>query len=156
VSQATVKGELLTDRCSAATYIAPEYPGPDEPSLTNLNGIMLIRDQNDPEAFTEWSHKMPVNGDEWIRWYCNSTTGNFLDPGTWRITGWEAAVKIACDEQNDGAYNCDITPGGSVSIALPKNWTAERSRCDSENTTAISARLGPNRLLQIQCWEDAH
>jgi hypothetical protein len=40
----------------------------------------------------------------------------------------------------------------SVAIGNPEDWTAERSRCESDNTKYIKASLGTNRLLQIECW----
>jgi hypothetical protein len=79
-----------------------------------------------------------------IRWYCNSTKGNWADPGTWRVKSVDVGVKT--NEQGDA------TP--TVSIKLTdsswKGWTPERSRCDNRSTK-IRARLGPNRLLQIEC-----
>lgn len=154
VSKATIKGELMTDRCSATTYVTTRYPGPRQPEIDE-NGILLIRGKRDSNGYTEWSHKIPVNGHKWIRWYCNSTTGNIFDPGTWRISG-TFAVGVSCGQSGSGDVSCNPRPVvDNVSLSLPKEWTPERSRCASRKTTAISARLGPNRLLQIQCWQDA-
>ena len=153
VSGATVEGELLEDKCSAAVYVTPVYPGPDQPSFSD-RGILLVRDPANPNAAMPWSRKIPIDGHVFFRWYCNSTTGNFLDPGTWTVSG---AVLVAgsCTQEASGAFDCGIGPSvDSVSITLPEGWTAERARCESENTTAISARLGPDRLLEFQCWED--
>jgi hypothetical protein len=128
----------MTDRCSSDVWIAQDYnAGPLEGS-----GILLIR-QGNTYAYSDW---MPVNGHSWIRWWCHSTTGNWADPGTWRIDG--LSTKIQCNSDGD----CSVV-GGSISISFSSRggWTAERSRCDSSSTRYIRARLGPDRLLRMQC-----
>jgi hypothetical protein len=131
--------EVMTDRCSAAVAIVPDYDSlPDAPGT-----IILVRDKN---GRSEWTPPFTVKlgPDGHIRWWCNSTKGNWADPGTWRVQSVEASVKL--DEKGD------VQP--SVTIKLTdsswKGWTPERSRCDNRSTR-IRARLGPDRLLQIEC-----
>ena len=145
-SSVSTISETIVDRCSADVYISPEYSN----DLSLGEGIVLKRAGS---GYTPWSPLMPANGDTWIRWWCHSTTGNWADPGTWRITGGE--VLLQCSGGDIGSSDVSCKPTGSVNLGLfsQVGWTAQRSRCDSNHTKAISARLGPNRLLEIQCWE---
>jgi len=133
------KNEVMTDRCSKGVAIVPNYDAkPDAPGT-----VFLVRDKN---GRTEWTPpftvKLGPNGH--IRWWCNSTAGNIFDPGTWRIKSAEVGAKF--DDKGKA------TP--TVSIKLTdsswKGWTPERSRCDNRSTK-IRARLGPDRLLEIEC-----
>jgi hypothetical protein len=131
--------EVMTDRCSAAVAIVPSYDArPDAPGT-----VVLVRDKN---GQTDWTPPFTVRlgPSGHIRWWCNSTTGNWADPGTWRVKG--AGIGVKQDEKGD------LQP--TVSIQLTdsswKGWTPERSRCDNRSTK-IRARLGPDRLLQIEC-----
>jgi hypothetical protein len=131
--------EVMTDRCSAAVAIVPDYNArPDAPGT-----VILVRDKN---GHTDWTPPFTVKlgPDGHIRWWCNSTTGNWADPGTWRIQSVEVGVK----QDAKG----DIRPNISIKLTDSswKGWTPERSRCDNRSTK-IRARLGPNRLLQIEC-----
>lgn len=103
---------------------------------------------------SEWSERMPVNGNTHIRWWCRSTTGNWLDPGTWRIE--ELILGANCVGDWDQGYIESCEPTGSISISSSERgaWTAERSRCASSATQSISARLGRNRRLTIKCHSD--
>ncbi|AEV85659.1 hypothetical protein ACWT_4637 [Actinoplanes sp. SE50] len=130
--------EMMVERCSGDVYISSAYNDRFPPA----GGIYLKRSG---EAFTPWSPPMPVAGHTFIRWWCHSTTGNWLDPGTWRIDGVNAHVD--CDYDS-----CSLGTGATRFYTFDVNgWTAERSRCGDPATAAISARLGPQRLLLIEC-----
>jgi hypothetical protein len=131
--------EIMTDRCSSDVWIAQDYnAGPMQGQ-----GLLLARNTSS----YNWVGPMPVNGHSWIRWWCHSTTGNWLDPGTWRIDGIN--VSVGC---NSSLSSCNIAGGGvDLNFNASGGWTAERSRCGSGSTRAIHARLGPNRLLQMAC-----
>lgn len=151
VAGATTISETMTDRCSGDVFISQYYD--DELNLNELNGIILRRTPGEA-YYTDWSSKVPVNGHTWIRWWCHSTTGNWADPGTWRITGGIVALDCIGDWDQGSVESC--RPGGSIDdlgSSARQGWTPERSRCDSDNTQAISARLGRNRLLEIRCLE---
>jgi hypothetical protein len=139
--------ETMIDRCSAETIISKAY---QTPSPFEATGVFLKRQQN---GWTDWSPPIPVNGRTYIRWWCHSTTGNWADPGTWRIKG--GTVGIGCKSDWDRGELRDCRPTASIDIRTHdvQGWTEERSRCASRNTRAISARLGPNRLLEIRCLE---
>jgi hypothetical protein len=159
-------GEVMTDRCSADVAIVPAYN--DQP--TKPGTILLTRDA---KGETAWSQPFRVQtggggltGSGFIRWWCHSTTGNKFDPGTWRpdIDFAKLAVcisggvgKIFGDETNSTTdkQDADLAKAclGSVKklgSSAKNGWTPERSRCDNRSTL-IRARLGPNRLLQIEC-----
>jgi hypothetical protein len=113
--------ETMTDRCSNDVYISQYYNDQFPPS----SGIFLKRNG---DAYTDWSDWMPVAGRTYIRWWCHSTTGNWADPGTWRIDG--GSVVVGCS-----GSDCTIVGGGVNIYTFDVNgWTAERSRCDSSNT----------------------
>jgi hypothetical protein len=126
--------ETMTDRCSADTYVSQDYNDQFPPT----RGVLLKRG---PDGWTPWSDAVPVAGHTYIRWWCHSTSGNFFDPGTYRLTG--------------GGFICSDSgcrPDPYIGTSAVDGWTPERSRCDSNGTTSIKARLGPDRLLQMQCW----
>jgi hypothetical protein len=133
------KNEIMTDRCSAGVAIPPSYDAkPDAPGT-----VHLVRDKN---GRTEWSPPFTVKlGDNGhIRWWCNSTKGNIFDPGTWRIQS--AMVGAKFDDSGTVHPTIDL----KFTDSSFKGWTPERSRCDN-HSTKIRARLGPDRLLQIEC-----
>jgi hypothetical protein len=126
--------ETMTDRCSADTYVSQDYNDQFPPA----RGVLLMRG---PDGWTPWSEAVPVAGHTYIRWWCHSTSGNFLDPGTYRLIGGG----VVCND--DGCR-----PDPYFGTSAVSGWTPERSRCDSNGTRYIKARLGPDRLLQMQCW----
>jgi hypothetical protein len=127
-------GEIMKDRCSQMVAIVPSYNAtPDTPGTH-----FLVRGK---DGWSPWTKpfKVKLDNDGHIRWWCHSTTGNFLDPGTWTM-GVDGAVS------SDQSGPVTFTPGSSAS----GGWTPERSRCSS-HSTRIRARLGPDRLLLIEC-----
>jgi len=139
--------ETMTDRCSAEVAFVPTYD-----ARPNAHGtIILIRDK---AGVTPWSRPFTVKtGDDGhIRWWCHSTIGNALDPGTWRIKVNEKEVSACLEEafadkvQGDPACKKAIKLGSSAF----EGWTPERSRC-GDHSTRVRARLGPDRLLQTEC-----
>jgi len=136
--------EVMTDRCSAEVAIVPVYGSRPDTAGT----VILKRAAN---GSTDWTPPFTVQlGDSGrIRWWCHSTSGNFLDPGTWRIE--ELTVGTKCQIFADGSPQ-QCRPDGSIKLGSSawNGWTPERSRC-GDRSTKIRARLGPNRLLQIEC-----
>lgn len=136
VSQAR---ETMTDRCSSDVAFTQNYNGKPDDSFT----IVLKRPKN---GYSYWTPPFRINtsGSGRIRWWCNSTRGNFFDIGTYRVKKFGVVFKYS-----DGRWKLgkpDIVLGSSAH----KGWTPERSRC-SNRSNRIRARLGPDRLLQIQC-----
>src|SRR5262249_55152634 len=121
----------------------------------NAPGSVLLKRGHG--GFTEWSaifHPV-LDDDHHVRWVCHSTTGHFLDPGTWRIRDDGIACKIAAGKDADkGATGPALNVNCETTVKLisfdDNGWTAERSRCNSR-TDFFRARLGPNRLLEIVC-----
>jgi hypothetical protein len=141
-----VANEILTDRCSGDVAIVPGYNSrPD-----NANTIILRRDSR---ASTVWTKPFTVNlsSEGRIRWYCHSTTGNWIDIGTWRIE--ELSLGTSCDVDANFQHpsNCQAN-GRSLKLTLAdtNGWTAERSRCN-DHSTVLRAHLGPDRLFQMEC-----
>lgn len=140
--------ETMTDRCSKEVVISPVYNNAFPP----VGGIALKRG---PDGWTPWSQRMPVNGHTWIRWWCHSTTGNMFDPGTYRITNIYIGASVQLNPDT-GMIAVDPSVKPQVmSVSGSSGWTPERSRCDSSSTRSISARLGPDRLLQMRCHTEA-
>lgn len=157
-------GEVMQDRCSAEVAIVPSYNA--QPTAPGT--ILLTRDSG---GQTPWSKPFRVQtggggltGSGFIRWWCHSTTGNILDPGTWRpeIDFAKAGVCISngigiifedpTGDKNRGeelVKNC-VGAVKKIGSSAKQGWTPERSRCDNRSTL-IRARLGPNRLLEIEC-----
>ncbi len=137
-------GEVMTDRCSAEVAFVPTFNArPDSP------GTIILKRGRDGR--TNWTPPFTVGlgGSGHIRWWCHSTTGNMFDPGTWRIT--DLMVGTKCEIFADGTpENCH--PDGSIKFGSSawNGWTPERSRCGNRSRK-IRARLGPKRLLQIEC-----
>ncbi len=146
--------EVMTDRCSAEVAIVPSYDArPDTPGA-----VLLTRDAS---GNTAWSQpfRVQTGGSGHVRWWCHSTIGNIFDPGTWRadvdygklgacVVG---GVGILFGEEagKEGLKQCPNALSKFGSSAW-NGWTPERSRCDNRSTL-IRARLGNNRLLQIEC-----
>jgi hypothetical protein len=159
-------GEVMTDRCSSEVAIVPSYSA--QPMTPGT--VLLTRNAN---GETPWSKPFRVQtggggltGSGYIRWWCHSTTGNMFDPGTWRPE-FDFAKLAACvtdgigiiigdeNKQKPDKSSEDIIKNcvGSVKklgSSAKNGWTPERSRCDNRSTL-IRARLGANRLLQIEC-----
>lgn len=159
-------GEIMKDRCSSEVAIVPSYNA--QPMTPGT--VLLTRDAG---GQTPWSKPFRVQtggggltGSGFIRWWCHSTTGNIFDPGTWRPEFDFAKLAICVsdgigvifgDEKNttadskskDLAKNC-IGAVKKIGSSAKNGWTPERSRCDNRSTL-IRARLGPNRLLEIEC-----
>lgn len=136
-------GEVMTERCSAEVAIVPNYDAkPDSPGT-----VVLQRDSN---GNAPWSMpiKIQLGPNGHVRWWCHSTKGNFFDPGTWRIEQGQVTVK--CTDDGKGSYPCSSTPSVKLATSAFNGWTPERSRC-SDRSTLVRARLGPDRLLQIEC-----
>jgi hypothetical protein len=136
--------ERMTDRCSAEVAIVPSYnDGPATPGT-----IILKRDASGGTAWTA-PFNIKLGGSGHIRWWCHSTTGNVFDPGTWRVD--ELYVGTTCDADENGLpSNCRVKPKIKLGSSAWEGWTAERSRCN-DRSTKVRARLGKDRLLQIEC-----
>lgn len=149
--------EVMTDRCSADVSIVYNYG--DKP-LTN--GAVLLH--RGPNGWSDWTppFRVTLSKDGYIRWWCNSTTGNWLDPGTWR---WRDGAVVGVDCNWGGYYpgdetikpypkklggHCDPIRKFPLTTSNWQGWTAERSRCKNRSTL-IRARLGPDRVLNIEC-----
>lgn len=159
-------GEIMKDRCSSEVAIVPSYNA--QPMTPGT--VLLTRDAG---GQTPWSKPFRVQlggsgltGGGYIRWWCHSTAGNIFDPGTWRPEFDFAKLAICVsdgigvifgDEKNttadpkskDLAKNC-IGAVKKIGSSAKNGWTPERSRCDNRSTM-IRARLGPSRLLEIEC-----
>jgi hypothetical protein len=146
--------ETMTDRCSGEVSFPPVYGG----SPTELGGVVLKRGTN---GYSDWTgiFTAGLDGSGHVRWYCHSTAGNFIDPGTWvlRDSG------LGCTFSGNGTTTTGNDPnkaGANVSCTTTVNlqstdtagWTAEQSRCN-DHTNNFRARLGPNRLLETLCVE---
>jgi hypothetical protein len=130
-------GEIMKDRCSQMVAIVPSYYAtPDTPG-THL----LVRKKNGWSPWTK-PFKVKLDSDGYIYWWCHSTTGNWLDPGTWTVHG---NPLIVISDRTGAAF---VT--NAVYSLSDSGWTPERSRC-SNHSTRIRARLGPHRLLVIEC-----
>jgi hypothetical protein len=137
-------GEVMTDRCSKEVAIVASYDArPDTPG-----SVILKRGSNGATGWTP-AFTVRLGSSGHIRWWCHSTTGNMFDPGTWRIQ--ELIVGTKCEIYADGSPQ-SCRPDGSIKLGSSawNGWTPERSRCGNRSTN-VRARLGPNRLLQIEC-----
>ena len=136
--------EVMTDRCSAEVAIVPSYD-----ALPQTPGAIIIK--RGPNGSTDWTPPFTVRlgSSGHIRWWCHSTSGNVFDPGTWRIDNVEIGTK--CEVNADFSQQ-SCRPDGNIKLGSSawNGWTPERSRCN-DRSVKIRARLGPNRLLQIEC-----
>jgi hypothetical protein len=148
LTPAAFGGEILKDNCSADVAIVPSYNArPDAPGT-----VFLHRGDHQSTNWTQ-AFQVGLSREGRIRWWCHSTTGNWLDLGTWRAygDGW-----FGCMDSGDGG---DVLCSGRGEIQLLpgasawQGWTPERSRCDSHSHT-IRARLGleeGQRRFFIEC-----
>ncbi len=154
--------ETMTDRCSGDVSFPPAYGG----QPTNVGAGVLTRG---PDGYSDWTPIFVVGLDDahHVRWFCHSTSGNFLDPGTWRLRDTGAACQFGDSGGGGGGgggggsgNGTTISLSSSVSCTTTVNlnsndaggWTAEQSRCN-DHTNMFRARLGPDRLLQTLCVE---
>ena len=85
-------------------------------------------------------------------------SGNFFDPGTWRVHV-DAGGVTACLVAVGGTVASEGSAAPTLASCLKvlkigssafEGWTAERSRC-GDHSTKFRAKLGPDRLLQTEC-----
>jgi hypothetical protein len=140
--------ENMTDRCSGDVLIAGRYG--DDLGTAQRDGILLKRGGR---ATSLGDHTLRIKGHTWIRWFCHSTTGNWADLATWHLDSGGVSVGCQVDDTTGDVGNCQPINGDfSAGMGNASDWTAERSRCDSENTKFIRGFLGTSRLLRIECW----
>jgi hypothetical protein len=141
--------ETMTDRCSGDVLFPTNYD--DGPNSAILPQVGLVRGRT---GWTNWSRifEQRLEDDHFVRWWCHSTTGNWLDPGTWRFTNVDTACQVSGGDLSDIPNGDNEQCSGSFTIRTRdvNGWTAERSRCGSR-TGFFQARLGPDRLLEIRC-----
>ncbi|MBX3263494.1 MAG: hypothetical protein KF782_27735 [Labilithrix sp.] len=140
--------ERMKDYCSGDVIISRRYDG----AILEDGAILLSRDArpgSDPPSF-QWSNPFEVtpSRDGFIRWWCKSTKGNWLDPGTWRVEKLSLGVKAK--EQDDGSYEEKFKVDVKLGSSAQKGWTPERSRCDNKSGR-LRARLGKDNRLRIEC-----
>jgi hypothetical protein len=151
-SNPAVAQEKLLDRCSSAVAFPATYSGEPDSQGT----VVINRGAN---GATEYTPVFRVQTkDNYIRWWCQSTTGNAADPGTWRIRSFNiekagmcgvGIVKVVGDTSQLAA----LAPCATmlkIGSSAKNGWTAERSRCDNRSTL-ISVRLDRDRKLRIRC-----
>jgi hypothetical protein len=143
-----LSNETMTDRCSAEVAFVPTYD-----AHPNAHGTIILK--RDKDGNTPWSRPFTVKtGDDGhIRWWCHSTIGNALDPGTWRIKVSEKEITACLEEvfsDKPPQGNPDCKKAIKLGSSAFEGWTPERSRC-GDHSTRIRARLGPDRLLQTEC-----
>ncbi len=154
--------ETMTDRCSAEVAFPPVYGG----QPTNIGTLILNRGV---DGYSDWTPIFTAGLDDGgqVRWFCHSTTGNFVDPGTWRLRDTGVACMFGGSPGGGGggggggsSSETSVSLSSSVTCSTTVNfnsddasgWTAERSRCN-DHTNMFRARLGPDRLLEILCVE---
>lgn len=144
--------EEMKDRCSGDVVLSPTYRADDDAGSFDpyRGGMLLMRDST---GVSPWSGRLPVAGHSYIRWWCHSTTGNWADPGTWRITGGRIGVGCTGDWDHGQVESCHPTAEVDLAPTAGIDWTPERSRCSSHRTRGVRARLQPNRLIEWQCLE---
>lgn len=144
--------EVMKDRCSRSVAFPPTYNG----KPTDRGTVIINRTGS---GWSPWSEPFRVAlGDGGrIRWWCNNTTGNVFDPGTWRVTKVDGSRIAACvvsavqaivSDDAEALKKCK-SPIEFGSSAF-QGWTPERSRCGNRSGY-IRARLGPDRQLQTEC-----
>lgn len=146
-------GEILTERCSGEVAIVPSPAA----NPTAHGTVLLKRNRAGQHPWTS-AFRVQTNPHGEIRWWCHSVAGNVFDAGTWRIHG-DAGDVVAClltgGAQAIPHNPADLTPGicakkVKLGSSAFQGWTPERSRCRDRSAT-IRARLGPDRLLQLEC-----
>lgn len=142
-ASSAVAGELMREKCSGDVRIVRNYD--DGPNARGV--VVLKRDHTGFSAPTPDFRVNTKNG--FIRWWCKSTRGNWLDLGTRTVREFHAGIK--CDYDFYGRpRNCRPVFRLRLGSSVKNGFTPERSRCSSRSKT-ISARLGPNRRLWIAC-----
>jgi hypothetical protein len=142
--------ETMTERCSGEVAFPPSYGS--NPAAQGT--VVLKRNGSGYSPWTTFKRQTGDNGH--VRWYCHSTTGNVFDPGTWRVQidaqGAKGCLVSAASAVVDGGASAVSACSKVVSLGSSafNGWTPERSRCDNR-TNRFRARLGPDRLLQVQC-----
>jgi len=137
--------ETMTDRCGAEVAIVPTYS-----SQAGTKGTVFLKRRSD--GTTAWTHpfRVKLDDDGHIRWWCHSTTRNWLDPGTWGFDDVDGGV--VCDVSADGsAPKCHVNANIKVDSKAWQGWTAERSRCD-DHSSKIRARLPDGSELRVT-WQ---
>jgi hypothetical protein len=142
-------GEIMTDRCSADVSFPSTYNGPAIGANSGQAPAIIISRANSDSTHWTSAIRQAIDSDGHIRWWCHSTTGNWADPGTWVVDG--AGATYSCGDS--GGNDCKLSPNVSVHPSDSAGWTAERSRC-SNHSSVFRARLGPDRLLQIECLDE--
>jgi hypothetical protein len=134
-------GEMMIDRCSGDVSFPPTYDeGPGA-----LGAYQVTRGNKSASGWSPIVFVKPSESGR-IRWWCHSTSGNWLDAGSWRIDRVDVGAK--CDE-----FGCTASQDLSLSPVDINGWTAERSRCDN-HTGSIRALLGEisqQPRISIQC-----
>jgi hypothetical protein len=145
--------ETMTERCSGEVAFPPTFGS----NPTTQGTVVLKRNGSGYSPWTTFTRQTGDNGH--VRWYCHSTTGNVFDPGTWRvqIDGNKAkgCLVSAASAVVDGGVSAVSSCSKLVSLGSSafNGWTPEKSRCDNRSNK-FRARLGPDRLVQIQCLGD--
>lgn len=144
----------MTDRCSAEVSFPPDYNGsPFE------KGAVILRRIDTGYSYKSRPFTVRTLGDDGhVRWWCHSTTGDWADPGTWRVKvkpgGLVACISsVAGTIVSDGVVTASLATCEKALVlgsSEVDGWTPERSRCDSHAAT-FQAQLGPDRLLQTWC-----
>jgi hypothetical protein len=137
--------ETMLDRCSGEVIVAWSF---DEPFSLAMTGIAVKRVNS--TSWTQWSELMPVTSGA-LRWYCHSTIGNWLDPGTWRIRKLIAGIDCPGNWDTDTS-TCGFNASIKITSSALDGWTPERSNCSSATTRYVQARLGTDRRLEIRCY----
>ena len=149
--------EVMKDRCSSHVFI-PTTGYNAKPDTVGT--VVLTRPKT---GYSPWTPPFTVktDGSGRIRWWCASTKGNAFDLGTYRFDiDWAKALQcsavvvgklISGKEPDEGDLECVTGSVDPVAGASEyKGMTPERSRCGNRSNY-VRARLGPNRLLQIDC-----
>lgn len=145
--------EVMTDRCSQEVAFPEDYD-----AQPNTKGTIILK--RGGKGMTPWSEpfKVHLGDDGHIRWWCHSTTGNWADLGTWEL-GFDPSGIGACITAVGATVVSEGAGAGSLATCAKvvkfgssawKGWTPERSRC-GDHSTKVRARLGKDRLLQIEC-----
>jgi hypothetical protein len=147
--------ETMTDRCSGEVAFPPTY----DAKPTAQNTVVLKRGK---DGYSPWTtFKRGTGDDGHVRWWCHSTTGNFFDPGTWRVHV-DASGVIGCLVSVGSTVATEGSAAPTLATCIKtlkigssafEGWTPERSRC-GDHSMHFRARLGPDRLLQTECLKD--
>lgn len=173
--------EIMVDRCSGNVAIPTHYNGGalDQGTIILFRNGETESSSAWTEPFhASLSSSNDVSwfdGPGHIRWHCNSTTGNIFDPGTWRSEGSVEGVALCAGTAAGSMAGATAVTTATAGVAVGTiagavvstytackgevaalktsavdGWTPERSRCN-DRSTKFRARLGPDRLLEIEC-----